>query len=280
MPTQPLLAHAWLFRLAAFLAVFGAMAAWEAAAPRRPLLVRRSGRWPHNLGLLVLDAVILRAFFPTAAVGFAALAESRHWGLLDNTGMPPAVKLVAAVIMLDLAIYLQHVLFHALPILWRVHRVHHADLDFDATTGLRFHPIEILLSLGFKLLVIAAIGAGAAAVLIFEILLNAGAIFSHGNVGLPARLDRALRAVLVTPGMHRVHHSSAAPETNSNFGFNLSWWDRLFGTYRPAAAGGDNGMTIGLDVFRDPGELRLDRMLAQPFRGTNGGYPIGRRGGK
>ncbi|HEV2300849.1 MAG TPA: sterol desaturase family protein [Stellaceae bacterium] len=275
---QHFLAHASMIRLAVFLAVFVAMAAWEATAPCRPPLVRRTGRWPHNLGILVLDTALLRVFFPTAAVGFAALGESRHWGLLDNTGIPPALKLVVAVIMLDLAIYLQHVLFHAVPMLWRVHRVHHADLDFDATTGLRFHPFESLLSMGFKFFVIAALGAPAAAVLIFEILLNAGSLFSHGNVGLPARLDRALRAVLVTPGMHRVHHSMPAHETNSNFGFNLSWWDRLFGTYRWAPAAGDRGMTIGLDTFRDPVELRLDRMLAQPFRGATGRYPMGRRG--
>lgn len=269
-----------MIRLAVFLVVFAAMAAWEARAPRRPLLVRRSGRWPHNLGLLLLDAVLLRALLPTTLAGFAGLAESRHWGFFGMLGLPRPLAFALALVTLDLAVYLQHVLFHAIPVLWRVHRMHHADLDFDVTTGLRFHPIEILLSAGWKLLVIAALGAPAAAVFAFEVLLNAGSMFSHGNVGLPARLEPLLRAVVVTPGMHRVHHSSPVAETNSNFGFNLSCWDRFFGTYRHAPAAGEDGMTIGLDMFRDPAELRLDRMLAQPFRGPVGPYPIGRRGGK
>ena len=191
--------------------------------------------------------------------------------------LPAWVGVVASVVLLDLAIYFQHVLFHAVPVLWRLHRMHHADLDFDVTTGLRFHPIEILLSMVIKLAVVAALGAPALAVLIFEVLLNATSMFNHGNVRIPAGLDRVLRWVVVTPDMHRVHHSILSRETNSNFGFNLPWWDRLFGTYRAQPAAGHEGMTIGIEQFRDPRELRLDRMLLQPFRGDAGRYPLGRR---
>jgi sterol desaturase/sphingolipid hydroxylase (fatty acid hydroxylase superfamily) len=181
------------------------------------------------------------------------------------------------VILLDLTIYLQHVLFHAVPVLWRLHRMHHADLEFDVTTGVRFHPFEILLSMVIKLVVVAALGAPALAVLVFEVLLNATSMFNHGNVRLPAALDRLMRWIIVTPEMHRVHHSIAPRETNSNFGFNLPWWDRWFGTYRAEPAAGHENMTIGIEQFRDPRELRLDRMLAQPFREDVGAYPLGRR---
>jgi sterol desaturase/sphingolipid hydroxylase (fatty acid hydroxylase superfamily) len=177
------------------------------------------------------------------------------------------VAVPAGVVLLDLAVYLQHRVFHAVPALWRLHRVHHADLELDATTGLRFHPIEILLSMAIKIAAVAALGAPAAAVLAFEVLLNAGALFSHANLALPRGLDAVLRAVLVTPAMHRVHHSVVRAETDSNFGFCLSWWDRLFGTYRAAPAAGPDRVTIGLEAFRDPAELRLDRLLTQPFRG-------------
>ena len=180
-------------------------------------------------------------------------------------------------IVLDLAIYLQHVLFHAVPVLWRLHRMHHADLEFDVSTGVRFHPIEILLSMGIKLGVVAALGTPAVAVLVFEVLLNATSMFNHGNVRLAARIDRVLRWIVVTPEMHRVHHSVVPCETNSNFGFNLPWWDRLFGTYRAQPAAGHESMTIGIAQFRDPSELRLDRMLIQPFRGDDRLYPLGRR---
>jgi sterol desaturase/sphingolipid hydroxylase (fatty acid hydroxylase superfamily) len=168
-------------------------------------------------------------------------------------------------------------MFHAVPALWRLHRMHHADLDFDVTTGARFHPLEIILSMGFKLTVVAVLGAPAVAVLIFEVALNATAMFNHGNVGLPPTIDRVLRWLVVTPDMHRVHHSTVVNETNSNFGFNLPWWDRLFGTYRAAPAAGHEAMTIGLDSFRDPAQLRIDRMLGQPFVGAVGAYPINRR---
>ena len=178
---------------------------------------------------------------------------------------------------LDLAIYLQHVLFHAVPALWRLHRMHHADLEFDVTTGARFHPIEILLSMGIKLGVVAALGAPAIAVLIFEVLLNATSMFNHSNVRMPVWIDRVLRWIVVTPDMHRVHHSIVARETNSNFGFNLPWWDRLFGTYRDQPAAGHEAMTIGIEQFREPAEQRLDRMLTQPFRDDDTTYALGRR---
>jgi sterol desaturase/sphingolipid hydroxylase (fatty acid hydroxylase superfamily) len=182
-----------------------------------------------------------------------------------------------AVVLLDLAIYLQHVLFHAVPALWRLHRMHHADLEFDVTTGARFHPLEILLSMAIKLGVVAALGAPAVAVLMFEMLLNATAMFNHSNVRMPARLDSSLRWIVVTPDMHRVHHSVNPREANSNFGFNLPWWDRLFGTYRPEPTAGHESMTIGIEQFREPAEQRLDRMLTQPFRDDDTSYALGRR---
>jgi len=199
-------------------------------------------------------------------VGTALAGEARGSGVLPAIGLSGWPAVVIAILALDLAVYLQHVLFHAVPALWRLHRMHHADLDFDVTTGNRFHPIEILLSMAWKLAIVAALGAPAIAVLGFEVLLNATAMFNHGNVRIPAGLDRWLRWLVVTPDMHRVHHSIVAAETNSNFGFNLPWWDRLLGTYRPAPAAGHLRMTIGLEQFRDPGELRLVRMLLQPFR--------------
>jgi len=274
---EALLAHEPIIRLGAFVGVLAVMASWEVLAPRRRQAVGRGTRWPGNLAIVVLDSLLVRLVFPTAAVGVALLAEARGWGLLHVLEVPAWLAFLAAVILLDLAIYLQHVLFHAVPVLWRLHRVHHADLEFDVTTGVRFHPIEILLSMGIKLSVVAALGTPAAAVLAFEVLLNATSMFSHGNVRFPARIESMLRRIVVTPDMHRVHHSVVPSETNSNFGFNLSWWDRLFGTYRSEPAAGHDRMTIGLDQFRDPRELRLDRMLIQPFRGNDGLYPLGRR---
>ena len=217
-----LFAHEPWIRLGAFAGVFAAMALWELVAPRRRQAVGRLRRWPGNLGVVVLDTLLVRLIFPTAAVGVALVAEARGWGLLPALDAPSWLAIIIAVIALDLAIYLQHVLFHAVPVLWRLHRMHHADLDIDVTTGARFHPIEILLSMGIKLGVVAALGAPAVAVLIFEVLLNATSMFNHGNVRLPQRLDRVLRWLVVTPDMHRVHHSILPHETNSNFGFNLA----------------------------------------------------------
>jgi sterol desaturase/sphingolipid hydroxylase (fatty acid hydroxylase superfamily) len=261
-------------RLACFGGVFALMALWEIWAPRRERSVSRAVRWPNNLGVVVVDTVLVRLLLPTAAVGIALQAEAKGWGLLALVDWPYALKVVVSVVVLDLAIYLQHVLFHAVPALWRLHRMHHADLDFDVTTGVRFHPIEILISLGIKMGVVAALGAPAVAVLVFEILLNATSMFNHGNVRLPGPIDAVVRWVLVTPDMHRVHHSIDPRETNTNFGFNFAAWDRLFGTYRPAPAAGHTGMTIGLSQFRDPRELQLDRLLTQPFRENTGPQPF------
>jgi sterol desaturase/sphingolipid hydroxylase (fatty acid hydroxylase superfamily) len=272
-----LLANDPVVRLSAFAGVFAAMAVWELLAPRRLQAIGRLRRWPSNLGIVALDTLLVRLVFPIAAVGMALLAETHGWGLFQTVEAPAWLVVIASVILLDLAIYLQHVLFHAVPVLWRPHRMHHADLEFDVTTGVRFHPIEILLSMAIKLGVVAALGTPAVGVLIFEVLLNATSMFNHGNVRLPERLDRVLRWIVVTPGMHRVHHSVVPRETNSNFGFNLPWWDRLFGTYRAEPAAGHEGMTIGIEQFRDPRELRLDRMLLQPFRDDDRSYPLGRR---
>lgn len=264
-------------RLAAFGSILAAMVVWEFLAPRRDPKIGRPVRWPSNIGVVVLDTVLVRLLFPVGAVGLALLAEARGWGLLNALDIPAWAAIPLGVILLDLAIYLQHVLFHAAPALWRLHRMHHADLEFDVTTGIRFHPIEILLSMGIKLGIVATLGTPAVAVLIFEILLNATSMFNHGNVELPARLDRVLRWIVVTPEMHRVHHSIKPRETNSNFGFNLPWWDRLFGTYRDQPEAGHVGMTIGIEQFRDAREQRLDRMLTQPFREGVQRYPLGHR---
>jgi sterol desaturase/sphingolipid hydroxylase (fatty acid hydroxylase superfamily) len=275
--SETLLAHELLIRLGAFTGVLAVMALWEWLSPRRHQKIGRARRWPSNLGIVALDTVVVRIVYPAAAVGTALLAEARGWGLFQALEAPTWFAIAASVILFDLAIYLQHVLFHAVPVLWRLHRMHHADLEFDVTTGLRFHPIEILLSMGIKLGVVAAFGTPAVAVLVFEVLLNATSMFNHGNVQLSARIDGALRWIVVTPEMHRVHHSVVPRETNSNFGFNLPWWDRLFGTYRAQPAAGHEGMTIGIAQFREPSELRLDRMLIQPFRDDDRLYPLGRR---
>jgi sterol desaturase/sphingolipid hydroxylase (fatty acid hydroxylase superfamily) len=266
--TATLLEQEASIRLGAFLAMLALMALWELAAPRRRREIPRLLRWSNNLALVVIDTIAVRLAFPVLAVGMALLAEERGWGLLNVLSPPPWASVVVALLALDLAIYLQHVLFHAVPALWRLHRMHHADLEFDASTGIRFHPVEVLLSMGLKLGVVAALGAPALAVLIFEVVLNATSIFNHSNIALPDGLDRVLRRVVVTPDMHRVHHSIHPEETNSNFGFNLPWWDRLLGTYRAAPRDGHTGMTIGLPQFRTRRDLWLDRMLVQPFRGA------------
>lgn len=263
-------------RLAVFLGVLAAMAAWEVAAPRRRREIPRVIRWTNNLALVVVDTVILRLTFPILAVSLAVMAEDRGWGLFNALDVPGWIAILVSIAVLDLAIYLQHVMFHAVPALWRLHRMHHADLEIDVTTGLRFHPVEILLSMGIKLAVVAALGPPAVAVLIFEVLLNATAMFNHSNIRLPAGLDRVLRLIVVTPDMHRVHHSVVPVETNSNFGFNLPWWDRLLGTYRAQPAAGHEGMTIGIEQFRTRRDLWLDRMLLQPLKGPASGYPINR----
>ena len=270
------LANEPAIRLAAFFGIFALMATWEAVAPRRARLHSRAVRWTANLGLVVLNSVLLRLVLPLAAVGFASFAAARGWGLLNNLALPEWAALILAVVALDFAIYLQHVMFHAVPALWRLHRVHHADPDFDVTTGARFHPIEIVLSMLIKFSVIAVLGAPAAAVLVFEVLLNATAMFNHANLKLPAAVDAALRRLLVTPDMHRVHHSTEVAEANSNFGFNLPWWDRLFGTYRAAARLPQESMSIGVQgLTGDPRCVSLTGLLALPFLDAGRDYAIG-----
>ena len=267
-------------RLGIFLGVLVLVAAWEALSPRRVRRLSRWRRWPGNLGLVALNTVVLRLLFPVAAVGMAWYAREHGWGLFNAVQVPAALAVIATVVAFDFIIYLQHVMFHAVPALWRLHRMHHADLDFDVTTGARFHPIEIALSMGIKLAAVVVLGAPPVAVLIFEVVLNATAMFNHGNLRLPGAVDRVLRLVVVTPDMHRVHHSVVPAETNSNFGFNLPWWDRLLGTYRAQPAAGHDAMTIGIEQFRETGDLRLDRMLIQPFKGGAGAYPINRADGE
>jgi sterol desaturase/sphingolipid hydroxylase (fatty acid hydroxylase superfamily) len=253
-------------RIIAFALVFAAMAAWEIAAPRRVLVVGRKPRWPSNLVIVLVDVLFVRILIPTAAVGAALFAAGRGWGLLHLLGWRLSVAALVGFLMLDLVIYGQHVLFHKVPALWRLHRMHHADLDIDVTTGGRFHPFEILISLLIKIATVIALGIPVVAVLLFEVVLNATSMFNHANVAMPPALDRVLRLVVVTPDMHRVHHSILRHETDSNFGFNLPWWDRLFRTYRAQPEAGHTSMTIGLPIFRDPRELRIDRLLTQPFR--------------
>ena len=275
--TETLLSNEIAIRLGVFLGIFAVMAAWELIAPRRALQQSKAVRWYSNLGIVAVNTVIARIVFPLAPVAVAVVAAERGWGVFNVVGVDPVLAIVAAVVILDFAIYIQHVMVHAVPMLWRLHRMHHADLDFDVTTGARFHPVEIILSMAIKMAVIVLIGAPAVAVLIFEVVLNATAMFNHSNVKLPLGFDRVLRLFVVTPDMHRVHHSVLPHETNSNFGFNLPWWDRLFGTYRDQPEQGHDAMTIGIDLFRDSTELHLHKMLAQPFMGKTGEYPINRR---
>jgi sterol desaturase/sphingolipid hydroxylase (fatty acid hydroxylase superfamily) len=257
-----------VLRLSCFAAIFVVMALWELRAPKRVLTVSKRQRWTNNLGLLLLNSLALRLLFPAAAVGIAYTAAAAGWGFFNRVTLPYWFEVAAAVLLLDLAIYLQHLLMHRVPLLWRLHRVHHADLDIDMTTGSRFHTLEILLSMLIKWAVIFLLGPALLAVLIFETLLNGMALFNHANVRLPARLDRLLRRLLITPDVHRVHHSILLRETNSNYGFNLSIWDRLFRTYIDQPQKGHRDMTIGIPGFRDARQVdRLPGMLALPFVG-------------
>ncbi len=265
-------------RLGVFFGIFGLMALWEVMAPRRTLTVSKTIRWANNIGIVFLNSFLLRLVFPAAAVGMAAFAQAQGWGVFNYVEVPLWLAVVASVIALDFIIWLQHVMVHAVPLLWRLHRMHHADLDFDVTTGARFHPLEILLSMVIKFAAIVVLGPPVLAVVIFEVLLNATSMFNHGNVRIPGGVDRVLRLFIVTPDMHRVHHSVEDDETNSNFGFNLPWWDRLFGTYRAQPRGGHDGMTIGIRTFRENRLCSwLPGMLAIPFIGKITGYSINRR---
>lgn len=270
--------HETTIRLVFFFGVFALMASWEVRAPRRALTLTRLQRWTSNLGLVVLNTLVLRILFPAAAVGMGLFTTAQGWGLLNAIALPDWLAVLVAVVALDFVIWVQHVLFHAVPGLWRLHRVHHADLDYDLTTGARFHPIEIVLSMLIKFATIAALGPPVVAVILFEVILNGMAMFNHANVRLPLGVDRVLRWFVVTPDMHRVHHSIDDDETNSNFGFNLPWWDRLLGTYRDQPRAGHEGMTIGIRDHRDPHRVdRLDGMLVLPFIGKVADYAINRR---
>ncbi|MDE2418827.1 MAG: sterol desaturase family protein [Burkholderiales bacterium] len=274
---QFVLANEPVIRLGFFLGVFAVVAVWEVLAPQRTLILSKPLRWASNLGLVALNTVVLRLFFPMAAVGLAAFCADKGWGLLNHFQVPAWAAVPLAVVAMDFVIWLQHVMVHAVPLFWRLHRVHHADVDYDLTTGSRFHPLEIVLSMSIKLATVTLLGAPVVAVLVFEVVLNAAAMFNHGNIRLPAGVDQALRWCIVTPDMHRVHHSVEEDETNSNFGFNLPWWDRLFGTYRAQPRAGQLGMTIGLHGHTDTKEVaRLDGMLLMPFKGEVEGYAINR----
>jgi sterol desaturase/sphingolipid hydroxylase (fatty acid hydroxylase superfamily) len=265
-------------RLSFFLGVFAVMAVWEFVAPRRALTVSKVVRWANNLGLVFLNSFIVRFLFPAAAVGMAALASEQGWGILNYYEVPFLFAVIVSVVTMDFVIYLQHVMVHAVPALWRLHRVHHADPDFDVTTGSRFHPIEIILSMLIKFAVITVLGPPVVAVVIFEVLLNATAMFNHSNVRLNIAFDKFLRLIVVTPDMHRVHHSVEDDEANNNFGFSLPWWDRLFGTYKDQPRGGHENMTIGIHDYSEAKQVSwLPGMLWLPFVGKINSYAINRR---
>ena len=260
----------WI-RVGSFTLLLVAFAIWEHFQPRRVRVGRRLVRWVSNLGLVVLSSVTVSLILPVSSLVMAHMAAVRGWGLFNNYEWPHALVFVLCVVALDFIIYAQHFLFHAVPGLWKLHQVHHSDIDLDATSGLRFHVIEIVLSMLVKLAAIVTLGPPVLAVLAFEVILNGTALFNHADIKLPPRVDALLRLFLVTPDMHRVHHSVIRCETDSNYGFNLSIWDRLFGTYRAQPQEGHEGMTIGVNAFREEREQWLDRLLLQPFR--NAGSP-------
>ena len=270
--------HEITIRMSFFFGVFAVMAAWEWLAPRRVLRLSRLLRWSNNLGLVFLNSFILRLLFPAAAVGMALFVAEQGWGIFNYYAVPLWLAIVVSVVAMDFFIYLQHVMVHAVPALWRLHRVHHADPDFDVTTGARFHTLEIILSMLIKFAVIMVLGPPVVAVVIFEVVLNATAMFNHSNIRLPLAIDKVLRWLVVTPDMHRVHHSVEDDEANSNFGFNLPWWDRLFGTYRNQPRAGHENMTIGIHTYNTPKQVSwLPGMLALPFIGKISSYAINRR---
>ena len=276
------ISHELYIRLGFFFGILLVMALWELVLPRRVSTVSKRLRWINNIGIVFLNSFMLRFAFPTAAVGMAVFAREHGWGIFNYFHIPYNAVIILSVISMDFIIYLQHVMFHAIPVFWRIHRMHHADMDFDVTTGIRFHPFEILLSMLIKFSGVVVIGPPVLAVIVFEVLLNATSMFNHGNVRLPLSIDRALRWFIVTPDMHRVHHSVEEHETNTNFGFNVPWWDRLLGTYRNQPQMGHEGMTIGLRGFRDTKHCTiLHGMLAIPFLGKLTDYTIiGRKWGK
>lgn len=268
--------HEITIRLISFVSIFILVAFWEIKMPRRVPKTSKKWRWFNNLSIIAINPVLLRLVFPVFAVGVARTAQVNGWSLLNHVGAPGAIAIGAGLVTLDLVIYFQHVMFHAVPLLWRLHMVHHADLEVDLTTGLRFHPVEIVLSMIFKMTIVVALGPPVISVLIFEITLNGMSMFNHGNINLPSPLDRFLRLFVVTPDMHRVHHSVLIRETNSNYGFNFSIWDRLFGTYLAQPSKGHRDMVIGLSQFRDQKRLTLPWLLILPLVGDVGKQPINR----
>lgn len=264
--------HEPTIRALCFLGVFSLMASWETFAPRRSLSTSKRGRWLANIGIVLINTLLLRALFGAAAVGVSLLAVEEKWGVLNQVNCPEGLDVILSILTLDFIIYLQHVMFHAVPALWKLHMVHHSDLDLDVTSGSRFHPIEIILSMGIKLASVVLIGAPPEAVMVFEVLLNMTAMFNHSNVQIPKKWDAILRCFIVTPDMHLIHHSVLSKETNRNFGFNLPWWDRFLGTYRAEPQEGYLDMNIGLDQFRDPMKITLPKLLLLPFTGKTGDY--------
>jgi sterol desaturase/sphingolipid hydroxylase (fatty acid hydroxylase superfamily) len=265
MVMEGLFANEAAIRLTCFSGILLFMATWEILAPRRRLTRSKATRWTSNLGLTLLNTVLVRLLLPGAVVGVALAAAEQGWGLLNWLVLPGWAAGLVALAGLDLTVYVQHVLFHRVALFWRFHRMHHTDLDLDVTSGARFHPLEILFSLAIKMGAVLILGAPAWAVVLFEIILNGTAMFNHANVRLDLRADRLLRLLVVTPDMHRVHHSVIRRETDSNFGFNFPWWDRLFATYRAQPEAGHLGMTIGLGNYRDQKWLKLQWMLLVPF---------------
>lgn len=261
-------------RIGIFLTMFALLAGWEFWWPRRALSQAKRVRWLTNLSLVVVDALVLRLMGGIVAFAAAIYVQQHGWGWLNNVAWPYWLEFIIALALLDFALYLQHVASHYVPILWRLHRVHHTDLDIDLTTGVRFHPIEIGLSMLYKIMLVVALGVTPWAVLVFEIILNAASLFNHSNIYIPEKIDKRVRRFIITPDMHRVHHSTIVKETNSNFGFSISLWDRACGTYRKAPALGQLGMEIGLKEYRDPQRLGFVKLLLLPFHGTLGNYSL------
>lgn len=275
---QIVMAYEKEIRMGFFFGMLAIVGLWEVFAPRRTLTVSKTVRWVNNLGLVFFNSIIVRLVFPVAAIGVAATAHENGWGLFNNIDVPVWLAAIIAIVLMDLVIYIQHVMVHAIPLLWRLHRVHHADPDYDVTTGARFHTLEIILSMGIKFCTIVLLGPPIFAVIIFEVILNATAMFNHGNIRLPEKVDKLLRWILVTPDMHRVHHSTEDDETNSNFGFSLPWWDRLFGTYRDQPRGGHQQMKIGIRSYSSVKDVSwITGMLTLPFKGKISDYAINRR---
>ncbi|EGU30505.1 hypothetical protein VII00023_10864 [Vibrio ichthyoenteri ATCC 700023] len=255
-----------MIRLSFFLSTLVLCGLWEWLAPRKTLTQNKGQRWFNNLGLIGFNSLCLNLFMPLLAIEAALWAQQSHVGLLNWLSLPVWLNIAIAIIALDFAIYVQHVVFHRIPWLWRLHRMHHADQDIDVTTGARFHPIEMIMSMWIKIAIVVSLGISPLAVLLFEIILNVSAMFNHSNAKLPLSLDKWLRKAIVTPDMHRVHHSEIVKETHSNFGFFLSIWDRLFRTYRDQPQLGHDKVKIGIPEFQTPREQWLDKMLTQPFR--------------